>query len=219
MKALVPYTSVTEALPALDNGGRFYNWSSKANDGEITEAEVAKTGQIYIGTQKLILYLEMMLLGLSHNEQQSILNRLSPDLTKAYRKYQPKCWLPSQVQQSGVAASNAIVTGIPKLIDKKSEFQGFIMIPIAAGSTTVMTMIPLIEAYNVYELRDEATSETFIIAHTKQNAPLPEQRVVVGGILKKLKSDAKDTEEKQLFLEVQYHIDQPELANRLALQH
>ncbi len=36
MKDVIPYTNYTSALEALDNGGRFYNLFTKADDEEIS---------------------------------------------------------------------------------------------------------------------------------------------------------------------------------------
>ena len=79
------------------------------------------------------------------------------------------------------------------------------MIPIMTGKVTTFTMIPIIDHYNVYELRDENFSETFLIAHSRDAEILPEKRITIGGILKELKKDKKDISPATKFLEAHYY--------------
>jgi hypothetical protein len=207
MKKITPYKSRKEALTALDNGGRFYNIFTKAGDGVITQAEIGKVGGLFNNKQGAVLFLELATSQLDENAKSSLLTKMETDMQANYKKYKPQKLLASQVKTEGVLASGAIVTGIPKLTESKSNFTGFIMVPISTGNITTFTMIPLIEEYDVYELRDETTSETFIIAHNKGKTKLPEQKIKVAGIIKELQSEESKEADKQLFLEVLYHAD------------
>ena len=40
MQLISPYNSASEALSSLDNGGRFFNFLTDANDGEIEAEEL-----------------------------------------------------------------------------------------------------------------------------------------------------------------------------------
>jgi hypothetical protein len=97
------------------------------------------------------------------------------------------------------------LTGVPELIDSKSDFNGFIMIPIMTGKVTTFSLIPLIDRYDIYELRDEKTSETFIIAHSKSSKKLPNEKIVIAGVLKELEKNEKEIKKK--FLEAIYYIE------------
>lgn len=206
MQTIKPYEKINEALTALDNGGRFYNLLTKADDGIITSAEIGKTGGIFNNKQQNILFLEAALLKLNENEKSSILSRLDEKLKVDYNKFQPQYLLPSEVNEQGKIASGLIVTGIPKLVESKTKFTGFIMIPIMAGKVMTMTMVPIFESYDVYELRDDASSETFIIAHSKSKNKLPEEKTTLAGIIKELKTSKKEEGTTKKFLEVTYKI-------------
>jgi len=202
MESVKPYTAVSEAIVSLDNGGRFYNLRTKAEDGIISQAELGKVGGIFSDRQKMILFLELSISQLSEREKDMIISKLDERLIKDYLKYKPQYLLPSEVNEKGDLSSNVVLTGVPELIDQKWDFNGFFMVPIMTGQVTTFTMIPLIDHYEVYKLRDERTSDTFIIAHSKGAEKLPNEKIVVAGVLKELEKNEKGIKEK--FLEVVY---------------
>ena len=67
MKKLNPCQNLTTALKTLDNGGRFYNILTKAEDGIISQAELGKVGGLFSSKQQSILLLEMSISALSQN--------------------------------------------------------------------------------------------------------------------------------------------------------
>ena len=67
--------------------------------------------------------------------------------------------------------------------------------------------VPIIEKYEVYEVRDEASSATFLIAHAKGIGKLPEGKTIVAGVLKELKDDKGEEKGRRKFLEVNYFMD------------
>lgn len=207
MKKIAPYKSIDEAMLSLDNGGRFYNLLTKAKDGVISKSELGKVGGLFNDTQKMMLFLELSISKLKDTEKTSIILKLEESLQLAYKKYKPQVLFPSEANSKGIISSNAIVTGIPKFTDAKSDFNGFIMIPIMTGKVMTFTMIPIIEQYDIYELRDDKTSETILIAHTKGTEKLPEKKIKIAGVFKELKSDKKEKIASKKFLEVIYYID------------
>lgn len=206
MKRIIPYKEVNEAVLSLDNGGRFYNILTKSNDGIIDQSELGKVGGLFNDKQKMILFLEMSMSSLNSEEKDIILSKLDEDLKQTYAKYKAQKLRPSEANTKGKVASNAILKGVPKLIDKKSDFNGFIMVPIMAGKAMTFIMIPIIDNYNVYELRDEKTSETFLIAHSRNSEKLPNEKIIIAGLLKELKSGKNETSKKIKFLEANYYI-------------
>ncbi len=204
MEIVKPFTEVNKAIQSLDNGGRFYNLFTKAEDGIISQAELGKLGGIFNDKQKMILFLELSISKLKQSEKEMIISKLDDNLKVNYLKYKPQNLIPSEVDEKGILSSNVILTGVPKLIDSKSDFMGFVMVPVVAGKVTVFSSIPIVDNYDVYELRDEKTSEIFIIAHSKSSKKLPNKKMVVAGVLKELKKDEKGTKDK--FLEVIYHL-------------
>lgn len=207
MEKLQPYKNIDDAIQSLDNGGRFFNILTKAKDGVINQAELGKVAGLFSDQQQMILFLELSMLQLSSKEKEAIVSKLDSELQKNYKAHQPKELLPSEANLKGTIASNAIITGIPKLVDAKSDFHGFIMVPIMTGNVTTFTMIPLIDEYDVYELRDEESSETFFIAHQKRAEKLPVRKMILGGVLKEIKE--KETEDgiTGKFLEVVYSVE------------
>lgn len=207
MKELIPYKNIDDAIQSLDNGGRFYNIQTKAKDGVINQSELGKVGGVFNGKQQMILFLEMSILKLGQSEKTSVITKLDRDLTKTYKKYKAQELLPSEANTKGIISSNAIITGIPKLIDHKSDFEAFIMFPLMIGNVTTFMMIPLVDEYDVYELRDEESSETFLVAHLKDSKKLPNKKMIMGGVLKELKTSEEEDEAKGKFLEAVYYFD------------
>ncbi|MEL7002484.1 MAG: hypothetical protein AAFN93_07085 [Bacteroidota bacterium] len=205
MRKIAPYKSYKYALASLDNGGRFYNLMSKVNDGNITSAELAKAAGVFMGKQTMMLYLEMSLFDLDTDKKDRVISHLTTDLKSEYKKYKPASFSASEAKNQAVISSTAIVTGIPKLVDSKTEFKGFIMVPIMTGKTTTFTMIPIIDQYDVYELRDNKTDEHFFIAHNRGRWKLPEQSVRCGGVVKELKAKKEEESASDKFLEIIYY--------------
>ncbi len=207
MKKIKPFLTSKRALASLDNGGRFYNLLSKAEDGNVTSAELAKVAGVFGDRQKMILYLAMTISELDGQSTEEILFALSDDLSASYKKYRPQHLSPGNLESDGKLTSNAIVKGIPKHIKSTEEFNGFIMIPISTGKSITMMMVPLIDHYDVYELRDQSSDEHFIIAHSRQEEILPEESMRFGGMLKELKADSAGKAKGTLFLEVNYYME------------
>lgn len=209
MKQIKPYVNVSEAISSLDNGGRFYNVLTHAEDGIISQSEVGKVGGLFNEKQKVILFLELSISKLDASAKADLVSKLDDGLQKSYQKYKPQELLPSEANSKGVLSANAIITGFPKLVDSKSDFTGVILIPIMTGKAMTFIPVPIIEKYDIYEIRDEASSETFLIAHAKDADKLPEQKIKVAGVLKELKMKKGDEGSAKKFLEINYflHLD------------
>lgn len=206
MKKITPFISQHEALTVLDNGGRFYNLITKANDGEINSAELSKVAGVISDKQQMSLFLELSLSKLSSNSKRDIYNSLSDELKKAQTEYAAQYLLPSEAKEKGILSQNAIISGIPKYVESNSNFSGFVMIPIMTGNVMTFTMIPIIDRYDVYEVRDRISSEAFLIAHTKSDDKLPERMITFGGILKELKNKKDESAPSSIFLEAYYYL-------------
>ena len=206
MKKITPYKTKQNALVSLDNGGRFYNLITKANDGNITSAELSKVAGLVSGKQKMVLFLEMSLLELSTDSRKEVLKALSKDLKSAINKYPSQFLSPSEAERKGTLSQNAIVTGIPTFVESKSDFNGFIMIPIMTGKVTTFSMIPIIDQYDVYEVRDQESTDSCLIAHSKNKAKLPRSKFTFGGILKELKEKEEENSPTKVYLETHYYI-------------
>ena len=207
MKKIEPYNSISQANKMLDNGGRFYNVLTKPQDGEITSAELGKVAGLFNDKQKMVLFLELAISKLSDNYRKEVISSLTIDLQEIYKGYKPLYLTLAEANNQVDLSKNVIVTGIPKLIDSKSDFNGFIMIPIMVGKVMTFTLIPIIDEYDVYEITDKQTSNTILIAHARGKQKLPKNRVVVAGIMKELKKSENEEKASKKFLEVSYYMD------------
>ncbi len=207
MKRIEPYKKIEEALEALDNGGRFYNILTKADDGIISPAELGKVAGLFGDKQEMILFLDLATSELNDDARSQLITTLSSNLQSLYYKYTAKELLPSQVNDQVTLSSNIIIKGIPKKLSSQSNFNGFIMIPIVTGGITTFSMIPIIDTYDVYEIAQEESSETVIIAHAKGSHKLPEKCIKVAGVIKELKSKKNKKTISKRYLEAVYYID------------
>lgn len=205
MKQITPYKNFKEAVEELDNGGRFYNLLTKAKDGNITSSELSKAVGVFSTKQSNILFLEMNLLALNETDTHKVLSTLDTDLFALYKKHKPSYFSPEQAILKGEVSKNAIVTGIPKYVKTNSDFTGFIFIPIMTGKVTTMMLVPIIDHYDVYEIKDTETSEKILIAHARNKEKLPEQKIRCGGIFKELKNNKTKKEVSTKFLETIYY--------------
>ncbi|MEL6674685.1 MAG: hypothetical protein AAFR61_20920 [Bacteroidota bacterium] len=206
MKTIKAYRQINEALQALDNGGRFYNLFTKADDGEITAAELGKVAGVFSDRQKMVLFLEMALSEFDAQQTEAVISKLDEQLQEAYHTYQPSTMKPAQAMQEAAASTYAILEGTPYHTESKSDFGGFIMVPISTGDVTTFTMIPIIDAYDVYDMKTEGDSDSVVIAHAKTNKKLPQVPMKIGGIFKEMKADKKGEGPANIFLEGIYRL-------------
>ncbi|NVJ61300.1 MAG: hypothetical protein HWE27_12975 [Gammaproteobacteria bacterium] len=205
MKHIEPYSSLQTALTTLDNGGRFYNFFSKAGDGLVDSAELSKVAGVIGDRQRMFLFFELALSQLDESDKQQIKSAMSPDLRQLYSEYAPKFYSPSEAKSQGTSGEATLIKGVPKFIDDKTKLSGFIMIPIMAGKVMTFSMIPIMEKYNVYEVYDNLSEQKCIIAHAKNDNVLEPKEHTFGGVLKQLQSDKQQSEKPELFLEAFYY--------------
>ena len=209
MRKITPYKNKKNALATLDNGVRFYNLLTQASDGEISSAELAKAAGVYSDRQQMILNLEMSICELDLASEEDIVRQLSSDLKLSYNKYKPAYYTPKQALEKAQPAQSTIVTGVPKYIESSSDFTGFIMVPVMTGSVMTMIMIPIIDKYDVYEIRSKATDQSFLIAHARGQRKLEPVKTRFGGIIKELKAKKGEPQKHKIFLETLYYSENP----------
>ncbi len=206
MKEIIPFIDMKTAKAELDNGGRFYNWLTDANDGEVELSELARFAGVFSDKQKMFLYLELALSNLDDAQRQEVLNLLSDDLKALKVQFQPVHYSPALALQNGSAGEAAVIRGIPRHVEAKTQFSGFVMIPIVAGNVTTFSMIPIIDRYDVYEVYDCDHEQTFIVAHAKNKAKFEFRETLIAGVMKEFKN-TKDERQENLFLEACYFCD------------
>ena len=207
MKKITPFKSSKEAIKKLDNGGRFYNILTKADDGIISKEELGKVGGLFYDKQQMILFFELSISKLKEEKKDKVISKLDNILRSNYQIHKAQHLSPSEADAKGKISANAIIEGIPKLIESKNDFNGFIMIPIMTGKVTTLSMIPIIDQYNVYEIRDENTDDFFVIAHSKGSEQLPEKRIKIAGTLKVMKTSKEEKKGNKKFLEAVYWME------------
>ena len=198
LKEVVPFESIGDALDSLDNGGRFYNLFTKADDGNIDAPELGKIAGVFSDKQVMILYFAMSIANLDQAAREQIQAALSGDLQQAYHQFMPLNLLPSEASTKVAPATSIILTGVPTLVEaNKSELKGFIM--VGKG-----IMVPLIDQYDVYKMGDDATATAFSIAHAR-GTRLPAERINVGGVVKEITVKEAGKDMPRTFLEALYY--------------
>ena len=207
MRELKPYRTRQGLQKSLDNGGRFYNLFSKAQDSTITRGELAKAAGVFTSSVKAFLFLEMAQQDLPAEDRQSIVTLLDPDLRKDYRRLKPLVLSPSAVEEKGVAGRSVIVTGYPRFVENKTEFSGFIMMPITVGKVTTFMMIPIFDQFDVYEVFDDRRMRkpNSMIATVRGQRIDRNEMIRFGGVLKKLQFKDETKKSHRFYLETVFY--------------
>jgi len=207
MREITPYKTLRGLQKTLDNGGRFYNFFTDADDNVVSRAELAKAAGVFSNEVSAFLFLEMAQQELPLADRSSIESLLETDLRRRYRRQKPITLNPSEVESSGVAGKAVIVTGFPRFVEDRTEFTGFIMMPMQVGKVTTFMMIPIFDQYDVYEVFDDRrmrkpNSMIATVRGRKLNCDSP---IRFGGVLKKLEFKDKTKKSHKFYLEVAYY--------------
>ncbi len=207
MRELKPYRTVQGLRKAIDNGGRFYNFFTDANDHVVTRAELAKAAGAFTAGMNAFLFLEMAQQELQSDDRQSIIDLLKPDLRKDYRRNRPKTLLPSAVEKEGTAGRSVIVAGYPRFVEDRTQFSGFIMIPIMAGKVTTFTMIPIFDQFDVYEVFDDRRMRrpNSMVATVRGQRLAHDGPIRFGGVLRNLEFKDKTKKSHKFYLETVFY--------------
>ncbi|RIW15228.1 hypothetical protein D0X99_12365 [Algoriphagus lacus] len=208
MKQIHPYSTFQEAIQSLDNGGSFFNLFSHSKDGVVSPAELGKVAGVSFDKQSLILFLVMSLTRLDNTSREKVLARLDVSLFKQFEKHQPVHMSIEQLAETGKPGMSATLVGTPKRIGSQESFGGMIMVPVIVGTVTSFTMIPMVNTYEVYELKSDYSEETVIVAHPKDQGSLPERKLRLGGVLTSLSQSEHVTHPDQVFLDIQYYMEE-----------
>ena len=155
--------------------------------------------------QKLVLYLELSISALPKEDQMDIISKLDDKLRRDFLKYKAQELMASEAEERGVLSANAIIKGIPMLKDSESEFKGLILIPLSTGKAMTFVPVPIIDQYDIYEIRDDHSSETFLIAHYRGKEKLPAEKLKIAGVIKDLEIKVDGVKSRQKFLEINYY--------------
>ena len=203
MRELKPYRTLHGLRTAIDNGGRFYNLFSQADDQVVTRGELAKAAGVFTAGVNAFLFLEMAQQDLQTDERQAVLPLLNSDLRDDYRRKRPRTLFPSAVEKEGTAGSSLIVTGFPQFLEDRTQFRGFIMIP--AGK--VFVMVPIFDKFDVYEVFDDRHMHKpgTMIATVRGQRLSHNGPIRFGGVLRKLNFKDKTQKSHNFYLETVFY--------------
>jgi len=207
MKEIKPYKTLAGLMKAVDNGGRFYNLFSHADDKLVTRAELAKAAGVFSSGDNAFLFLEMAQQALAPEDRATVEEMLETDLRRRYRRQRPHSMHPSTVDADGKPGTTIITTGYPRFVENKTEFNGFIMIPISTGKTTTFTMVPIFDQFDVYELFDNERMEepSSMVARSRAKRLEHDGPVRFGGVLRKLETEKGKDPVHNHYLEAVYY--------------
>lgn len=207
MRELKPYRTLQGLRKAIDNGGRFYNFFTDADDHVVTRAELAKAAGVFTAGVHAFLFLEMAQQELPSDDRRSILRLLETDLRKKYQRSRPRILVPSLVEKDGSAGHSVIVTGYPRFVENRTEFSAFIMIPIVAGKVTTFMMIPIFDQFDVYEVFDDSRMRkpNSMVATVRGQRLTHDGPIRFGGVLRKLQFKDKTRKSHKFYLETVFY--------------
>ena len=202
MKEVIPFTSREELSAAIDNGGRFYNLFSAADDQIVSKSELAKAAGVIAAGQVALLFLDLAANDLSETDRKEIISMLEPSLRDRFHDVVCSRLSPSNVESEGEAGDCVIVEGFTKRISDKSQFTGYILLP----SATTFTMIPMLDMFDVYEFVDEteSNSASAIVAAKAGSDFADGTRIRFGGYVRSLVVQDESTRTHKLYLEASY---------------
>jgi hypothetical protein len=209
---LKPYQSLHGLRTAIDNGGRFYNFFSKAEDQFVNPGELAKAAGVFTAGMKAFLFLEMAQQELSAADRQSVADLLDSDLRKRYLRYRPKTMLPSDVEKNGKGGESLIVTGYARFVEDRRRITGLIVVP--AGK--VMVMIPITDKFNIYEVfNDRSMREPHsLVASVRRYRIDHDGPIRFGGVLRKLTFKDKTNKSHKFYLETTFYTKLPRVDDK-----
>jgi hypothetical protein len=202
MREIAPYRTFTGAKNALDNGGRFYNLFAAAADNVVQPSELARAAGSISSDAKAFIFFEMALLDLTQTQRTETIALLNSDLRQKYEEQKPRLLTPSLVESEGIKGEPVIISGYPVFVENKSEFKGFILLV-----TPIITMIPIMDQYDVNELFDTPDLRTpkTVIATTRGSKRLDGVHARFGGLLHELQFEDKTGKSHGLFLDTLFY--------------
>ena len=153
MHEVQPYASLDDATKALDNGGRFYNFFSKAGDDAITPAELRKVAGAFGNDRTASLFFSLATWNLGDADQRKLDTLLEPDTRALLDTHQPELFTPTSFQGDAETGKPAIVEGEVRVVDDETE-TGMILVPLMINNVTTMQVIPTANHYMVYQVGD-----------------------------------------------------------------
>lgn len=213
MRELTPFATRQALQQAIDNGGRFYNFFSKAEDSIITRGELAKAAGVFSAGMNAILFLELTQWELSEADRLWVRELLEPALQARYESQKPIRLRPSEVESQESAGCSVVVTGYPRFIENRTQFAGMIMIPIFTGTITTFVPVPIHDQFDVYEVFDDKQMQkpNSVVAIVRGEKLDHEGPIRFGGVLRDLTFEDKTKQSHRYFIETVFYTKLQEL--------
>lgn len=202
MELIKPFTSASQAIDVLDNGGEFYNIFTKADDDIISPSEVGKIAGVAFQKKRAVSYLQLALSKLSTRERLEVEGRFDDKLADTYQKYQADELTTLSAVQSEEIGTNVLIKGIVNRIEEDGFVTGYVQIPIV----DTFAMIPITETYSVYKLNIHGNDSGILIAHSKDEQGLPEGQLTIAGIIHEFQIEENEHSKTEKFIEVNYYM-------------
>lgn len=207
MRELQPYRTLRGLQKSIDNGGRFYNFLTSADDQVVTRAELAKAAGVFTAGVQAFLFLEMAQQDLQPEDRRSILNLLDPELRADYQRNRPQQLLPSAIEADGSKGRALIVEGYPRFVEDRTQFSGFIMVPMMANNVTTFIMVPIFDKFDVYEVFDDRRMRkpNSMVATVRGQQFAQDGRIRFGGVLRNLTFKDATKKSHRFYLETLFY--------------
>jgi hypothetical protein len=189
------------AKAALDNGGRFYNLLTTADDNRISKAELNKAAGVFRSEQRAFLFLHMALAEMTDSQQAEVLSLLDPPLAKRYKSHGPRRLKPSEMASEAKAGQLVVVEGYPRYYTRQTQRA---VVPIMVG--TVMVPVPVQVHYDGYQLfaTPDAKGTAASLVVKRPRARLAESFARFGGAIRPYTFEDSSGKHSGVFLEPLY---------------
>ena len=206
MREIEPYRNLQELQKAIDNGGRFYNLFTAADDAVVSPGELAKAAGVFTAGMEAFLFLELAQQKLSAEDRKAVFELLQPSLQKRFAIAGPKLLVPSSVECACAVDQAVVTTGFARFMREASQLGGFVMVPIMVGKVMTMIPNPITDTFCIYEFFDDAamTSASAMVTTPKDKRFEHEGPIRVGGAMRKIEYKDKEPKTHELFLETLY---------------
>lgn len=207
MRELKPYQTFQGLKKAIDNGGRFYNLLTEADDSVVSRGELAKAAGVFSAGKTAFLFLEMSQQNLGSEEQQAVAGLLEAKLRKQYLRDRPITLAPSAVEEQGAEGKTVLVSGFPRYVENRKQFKGMMMVPILVGKVMVPMMIPIMDQFDVYEVFEDKRMKkpNSMVATVRGQRLEHDGPIRFGGVLRKLDFEDKTEKTHRFFLETLFY--------------
>ncbi|MEO0479340.1 MAG: hypothetical protein AAF196_07665 [Planctomycetota bacterium] len=186
MRLVPPYSSLQQAMEALDNGGRFYHWASHARDELVTAAELRKEAKILARDNISAMFFAVATSKLSDQDRARLNAKLADDAREVMAKFGPRRLSPSAFQDSAEQKGSYLLEGEVRVVEDEARL-GFVPVTTMVNNVPMTTSTPVGKLYTVYELDGVANCEVLV----SKRCDLLSGRVLFAGGLKQCSIDKK----------------------------